>query len=125
MNNEELLQQLTTVIKQEVGTLRNEFYDFKTETKNNFSRIDKKIDTLRNDFEDFKQETNSKFFLMESELVKKVDIIYDFVTLQRDLVEIKFNDLRNLDERMGINEIRVLDHENRLYHIEMKDFKLN
>jgi len=104
--NQKLKSELKQELKQELRQdLREDLReDFRNELKTS-------IDTLR-------QEMISRFFVLETELGKKIDIIYDYVMLQKEIFGEKFENLRSLEKRTETNEIRVLDHEKRISILE-------
>ena len=118
---EQLVKELTKVIRQENQKLKQELKEeLKQELKQELRqdlRQDFKQD-IKESIDSLKQEMNSRFWLLEENLGTKIDIMYDYVMIQKEIFGEKFENLRNLDKRMEICEIRNLDHEKRISILE-------
>ncbi len=119
--NKKLALEIKQDIKQDINKLRQEF---KSNIDNLRQEFKSDIDALRQEFkqdiDDLRQEMNNRFFVFETEFGRKIDIMYDYMMLQREIYQQKFENLRDLDKRMDIGEIRNLDYEKRISILERK-----
>ena len=97
-------------LKQDTNNLRQEM---KQDTNN-------LREELKQDINELRQEMINRFFIFETEFGTKIDIMYDYMMLQREIYQQKFETLRDLDKRMDIGEIRNLDYEKRISILERK-----
>lgn len=128
----EIKQDIKQDINENINNLRQEFksnidnlrQEFKSDIDNLKQEFKSDIDALRQEFkqdiDDLRQEMNNRFFVFETEFGRKIDIMYDYMMLQREIYQQKFENLRDLDKRMDIGEIRNLDYEKRISILERK-----
>ncbi len=130
--NKKLKDDLRQEFKQDMNTLKQELKqdtnnlreELKQDTNN--LREELKQDTnnlreeLKQDINELRQEMINRFFIFETEFGRKIDIMYDYMMLQREIYQQKFETLRDLDKRMDIGEIRNLDYEKRISILERK-----
>lgn len=119
--NKKLKDDLRQEFKQGINELRQEF---KQDIDNLRQETNQAIDNLRQEtnqaINELRQEMVNRFFIFETEFGRKIDIMYDYMMLQREIYQQKFETLRNLDKRMDIGEIRNLDYEKRISILERK-----
>lgn len=108
--NKKLKDDLRQEFKQDMNTLKQEL---KQDTNN-------LREELKQDINELRQEMINRFFIFETEFGRKIDIMYDYMMLQREIYQQKFETLRDLDKRMDIGEIRNLDYEKRISILERK-----
>lgn len=95
-------------------------------------KLDKKLGELKIELEGKIQElndkiieTNANLFVVESELNRKFDTLYDAILLDRDKSLERRSKLIQLDKRVNKTELDILVHDKRIFDLEEKLNKVN
>ena len=84
------------------------------------NKIDEKIDDLREEMNQRTKEILDQQFLFESEYGRKIDVIFDSVSLEMDKNLEKSEKIRKLDQRVDRNEVNIFGLEKRVSTLELK-----
>ncbi len=84
------------------------------------NKIDGKIDDLREEMNQRTKEILDQQFLFESEYGRKIDVIFDSVSLEMDKNLEKSEKIRKLDQRVERNEVNIFGLEKRVSTLELK-----
>lgn len=118
---ENIIEQLRQVIVEENEKLRFEIKqdmeDLRQESRQNIDNLRQEVNQK---IDDLRQEMINRFFVFENEFGRKIDIMYDYMMLQREIYQQKYELIRDLDKRLDISEIRNLDYEKRISILEKK-----
>ena len=118
-----ILKQDVRELDNKVENLRKEFYQenekLRKELRAEFRQENEKLrQELRAEFKQEIREIKDCLFVIEHEHGKKIDAMYDFLSLQNDKLQVKTEEVRRLDKRTERNEIKIFDLEKRVTVLE-------
>ena len=94
---------------------------------NRLDRVDQRFDETDQKIEDLHEEMNQnakeildRQFLFETEYGRKIDAIFDSVSLEMDKNLEKSAKIRKLDQRVDRNEVNIFSLEKRVSTLELK-----
>ena len=77
-------------------------------------RFEKELKPIKDDIKEMKK----TLFLIEHEQGRKIDVMYDFIMLEKEKREQQALHINNIDARVDKTEGRIFEHENRIVVLE-------
>lgn len=116
---EKILQKLDSMqnsIQTQMNGMQNQIDGMQTQINNMQTQMNKRFEEIDQDITEIRQQQ----FVFEETYGKKIDAIFDCVTMQMQRSQKHSEEMQELLRRMDSNEITMLNYDRRITNLELK-----